>query len=99
MNQPPYTLAQVRASLKLIAGLCACDTATQDPEQALAEIQGVCANILHRGIVSALDQSATSRKGGLATGQRKSRGDSSHYKALAAKAVAARLAKKKGGAK
>lgn len=43
--------------------------------------------------------STLGRRGGLATGQRKSRGDSAHYKLLAAKAVAARLAKAqaKGG--
>lgn len=34
------------------------------------------------------------RKGGSTTGPTKRRGDASHYKALAAKAVAARLAKK-----
>lgn len=41
------------------------------------------------------------RKGGLATGPTKRRGDAAHYKALAAKAVAARLAKAKakGGSK
>jgi len=41
------------------------------------------------------------RKGGQATGPTKRRGDAEHYRALAAKAVAARLAKAqaKGGAK
>ena len=38
------------------------------------------------------------RKGGSTTGPTKIRGDAAHYKSLAAKAVAARLAKK-GGAK
>jgi hypothetical protein len=42
---------------------------------------------------------ALGRKGGLAAGPRKSRGGSDHYRALAAKAVTARLAKAKGGAK
>ena len=38
--------------------------------------------------------STLGRKGGQATGPTKRRGDAAHYKALAAKAVAARLAKK-----
>jgi hypothetical protein len=43
--------------------------------------------------------STIGRKGGSTTGPTKRRGDASHYKALAAKAVAARLAKKNGSAK
>lgn len=45
--------------------------------------------------------STLGRKGGQATGPTKRRGDAEHYRALAAKAVAARLAKAqaKGGVK
>jgi len=43
--------------------------------------------------------STIGRKGGSTTGPTKRRGDAAHYKALAAKAVAARLAKKNGSAK
>lgn len=39
-------------------------------------------------------RSRAGAKGGAMTGQTKRRGDAAHYKALAAKAVAARLAKK-----
>jgi len=63
VKQPPYTLDQVRANLKLIAGITAMDlphpnlhrgrmtSALMDVETALGDVQNICADILVRGIV------------------------------------------------
>lgn len=76
MNQPPYTLNQVREMVKHIAGITALDlphpslhrgrmtSALMDVETALGEIQTICASIIKRGIVGEVVIPAKRKRGG-----------------------------------